>query len=192
MRVTIVPVDGVVGVDGEFRKVAGLAEMYPNVHAIQWGEQGEYGHVELSDGSPNNVNITLADLQPALDAWTALTPPAPTSTELLDSAKVRGIDLMNRAYEAVLYADIAYNGYVFQADADSQDVMVKALTTLNGGNPTGWQTADNQFIPITNADLLGLVSAIFNRGQTAFIQRSARKTAVRAATTVAEVEGVVW
>src|SRR3990172_4884754 len=75
MRVTIIPVDGVVGVDGAFKQVDGLTALFPGVHAIQW--DGTAGHIEFTDGSPN---VTLADsdvFAEALAAFHAIVPPPP-------------------------------------------------------------------------------------------------------------------
>lgn len=192
MRVTIVPVDGVVGVDGEFRKVAGLAEMYPNVHAIQWGERGEQGHVELTDGAPNGGEVTLSDLQPALDAWHALTPPPPTAAELLTEAKVKQITLITDAYTAENKASINYAGHTFQADEESVALMAQVATALPAGASIDWYDAANVKVPLTDAQFTELRGVILMRGQPLFAKRRQLKDAIAAAATVAEVEKVVW
>lgn len=80
MRVTIVPEDKLVIVNGEARSP--LDFIVPsNIHAVQW--YGTHGEVEFVGGSidvpkPQNEAITdLAPFQAALDAWAAWTPPEP-------------------------------------------------------------------------------------------------------------------
>lgn len=53
MRLTIVPVDKIIGIDGEFlRKIEQDISWIPeNVHAVQWYDT--WGEVEYTDGSSN-------------------------------------------------------------------------------------------------------------------------------------------
>lgn len=77
-KVTIVVPDGVVGVDGEFRKV-NLDDIDPAIHAVQW--DGSAGHVEYSDHIDDLDGF--ADFQKYVDRWNLLTPPAdPRPTEI--------------------------------------------------------------------------------------------------------------
>lgn len=76
MRVTIIPADRMVMVDGEVR--APLAFVIdPAIHAVQWyDDRGEVEFVATSaGGKPPNAGITdMAPFQAALDAWQAWTP----------------------------------------------------------------------------------------------------------------------
>lgn len=74
MRVTIIPVDSFVGVDGEFRSVD-LGTIDPNIHAVQW--DGTKGEIEFNDRSANRVIDTLEPYQRFVDAWVAAAPPPP-------------------------------------------------------------------------------------------------------------------
>lgn len=82
MRVTIIPDDKTVIIDGQAR--LGLTfQVDASVHAVQWYDT--YGEVEyktrLENGlivKPDNQIITdLTPYQSAIDAWNAWTPPAP-------------------------------------------------------------------------------------------------------------------
>lgn len=192
MRVTIVPSDGVVGIDGVFRQVAGLAAMLPDVHAVQWNGGG--GEVEFIDGSPNEFINTLAAFQSAIDAWNALTPPPKTEAELLAEAKEARIEVMEAAYQQSVGADISYLGSTFQADADSQALIAAVLTASGGTLPQGfvWYDKLNLPVPMSLPTLQGLAGAILMRGQPLFERKQARKASIRAATTIAEVEAVTW
>lgn len=76
MRLTIVADDNAVGVDGEFLSPLDLAQLDPNIHAVQW--YGEYGEVEFRTRFENGKPFTpqneyITDISPyqfALDAWT--------------------------------------------------------------------------------------------------------------------------
>lgn len=71
MRVTIIPVDGFVSVDGEGFSNLDLSFMDATIHAVQW--YGDIGEVEKKNNRGNviaNEEITsLAPFQEALDAW---------------------------------------------------------------------------------------------------------------------------
>jgi hypothetical protein len=74
MRVTIIPTDGFVSVDGAGYGDLDLSSIDPSVHAVQWW--GEAGEVEVKNPSTGkmveNRGITsLDDFQVALDAWQA-------------------------------------------------------------------------------------------------------------------------
>jgi hypothetical protein len=103
MKVTIIPTDGVVQVDGRAIKLD-LTDMQPNIHAVQW--DGTTGHVEYNDGSPNALIDNLADFQPWLTRWYAARaiedapPPPPTPEQIqasLTAAMDRHIDGVARA-----------------------------------------------------------------------------------------------
>jgi len=82
MRVTIVPADQYVSVDGIGFSNLDLSLMAPDIHAIQWYET--YGEVEIKDPTTgrmlrNDVIDSLGPYQLTLDAWQA----AKTEGELL-------------------------------------------------------------------------------------------------------------
>jgi hypothetical protein len=71
MRVTIIPVDGFVSVDGEGYSELDLSFMASDIHALQWYDTD--GEIERQDSRGRitaNEEITdLTPYQPALDAW---------------------------------------------------------------------------------------------------------------------------
>ena len=79
MKITIIPSDGVVGVDGVFRKVD-LSKYRSTVHAVQFDTQKNIGHVEsFGEGrAPDEIEIDdISPYQDAIDAWTAAASPPP-------------------------------------------------------------------------------------------------------------------
>ena len=81
MKITIIPSDGIVGVDRVFRKVS-MTEFDPTVfHAVQFSTNSNSGHVEYEDGRPNEPITNISLFQVLLDRWTAAAPaPLPSLT----------------------------------------------------------------------------------------------------------------
>lgn len=71
MRVSIVPTDGLVSVNGEGYSGLDLSFMDSNIHALQWHEtEGEIERKDNRGRIVSNEEITdLTPYQPALDAW---------------------------------------------------------------------------------------------------------------------------
>ena len=74
MRVTIIPIDGSVSVDGKGFGGLNLSFMDASVHAVQWYET----HGELEVKNPvtgrmvaNEVITSIDAFQPAIDVWQA-------------------------------------------------------------------------------------------------------------------------
>lgn len=88
-RITIIPADGMVGVDFIFRKVD-LAGLDPDIHAVQW--DGVNGHVEYrTKGKPPKRLSNIVPYQKYIDSWNAVLPPPappapPTDDERIDGA----------------------------------------------------------------------------------------------------------
>ena len=74
MRLTIIPVDGSVSVDGVGFGGLDLSFMNASVHAVQWYET--HGEIEVKDPATgrmiaNEVITSIDAFQPAIDAWQA-------------------------------------------------------------------------------------------------------------------------
>jgi len=74
MRVTIIPIDGSVSVDGVGFGGLDLSFMDASVHAVQWYET--HGEIEVKDPTTgrmvaNEVITSIDAFQPVLDAWQA-------------------------------------------------------------------------------------------------------------------------
>lgn len=72
MRVTIIPVDGSVSVDGVGFGRLDLSFIDPSVHAVQWYDT--HGEVEIKDPVTgrmvaNEVITSIDAYQPAIDGW---------------------------------------------------------------------------------------------------------------------------
>ncbi len=83
-RITIVPDDNRVIVDGEARNVS-MAGMNPTIHAVQWF--GAIGEIEYNDGRAHEQIFSLASFQVFVDRWTNAETPPPTLDELKTAKK---------------------------------------------------------------------------------------------------------
>jgi len=114
----------------------------------------------------------------------------------LATSKADKITELEAAYQTAIQQDVSYMGTTFQADIDSQDILTKTLTTLNGAGaaPSGtyWKDKSNVRVPMTLAELNGLAMAMWVQGQTWFTHLSDKKDAVTAATDAATVNAVTW
>jgi hypothetical protein len=100
MRLTIIPADGAVSVNGRGFGGIDMLSIDPTIHAVQWyGTQGEIEYATDKDGvKPANLVIdSLADFQAVLDAWEQKraaedAPPAPKSLADHKVDKIRQIN----------------------------------------------------------------------------------------------------
>lgn len=94
-------------------------------------------------------------------------------------------------YTTTIYTDISYLNTTFQADKDSQDLIVSVLSA--GSVPAGfyWLDLNNDQVPMTYAEVQGLSAAILARGQVAYSDYQIKKAEILATTTVAELDAVV-
>lgn len=112
------------------------------------------------------------------------------SAAALTQAKTKQITLLEAAYTAAIQLPVAYMATTFQADVASQDVLAKSL--VSGKVPTGfyWLDSANAKVAMTFVQAQDLAYAMRVQGMTAFAKLQDKKTAVRAATTVADVLAV--
>ena len=74
MRLTIIPIDGSISIDGEGFGGLDLSFMDASVHAVQW--YGTHGEIEVKDPVTgrmvaNEVITSIDAFQPAIDVWQA-------------------------------------------------------------------------------------------------------------------------
>ena len=80
-RITIVPSDNNVLVDGETR-IVDMTGIDPAIHAVQWFDtEGEIEYTR-ADGRRNEQINSISRFQVFIDRWTAAEPPPPTLDEL--------------------------------------------------------------------------------------------------------------
>lgn len=109
--------------------------------------------------------------------------------------------LIDTAYAAAAVQPVSFKTaagvtQTFQADSESQDVLLKAAQgyTISGAVPTGffWKAQDNTLVAFTLADLQGLYATMLAQGWAAFQKRTALKAEISAATNIAVVQAITW
>lgn len=108
MKITIIPGDGLVGVDGAFRKVS-MSGVDSTIHAVQFDTSKGCGHIEYDVDAElrreNSAITDIADFQKYIDAWSVAQaqpdtiPPDPV--EVARQAALRALDDL-RLQEAAL------------------------------------------------------------------------------------------
>ncbi len=99
-----------------------------------------------------------------------------------------------KAYQAAMYADVTVAGKVFPADRDYQFTILTMASRANRGRPipATIRGKDGVPVPLTPA-LLGLVEdGLFDQGKVAADNLAAKVAAVKSATTVEQLDAVVW
>lgn len=119
----------------------------------------------------------------------------------LSNAQTRQLASLNASYREAISAPVGFksaNGTMetYQADPGSIDCLNYSLAGYQsvGATPPGfyWVAADNVRVPFTYADLQGLAAAITAQWWAAFQHLQDKKAAVIAATTMAQVQAIVW
>lgn len=191
MKLTIIPSDNTIIMDGRVLVFPFTAPI--GLHAIQWYDNNT-GDV-ATDGGRNSRSAVLADITPYVELFNAESArlAAIAATPLtLDQTKTKQIAALEAAYTAAIQLPVAYMATTFQADSDSQDILAKSL--VPGKVPVGfyWIDSANAKVTMTFVQAQDLAYAMLVQGMTNFDKLQTKKTAVRAALTVADVQLVVW
>jgi len=134
-------------------------------------------------------------------ALTQTDPNAPTAAQLLAQAQAAQIATLTAAYQQAIQDPVSYTSKggvtkTYQADPGSVANLQNMLLAFGATQtvPSGfyWVAADNTQVPFTYADMQGLAQALGAQGAAAFQHLQTQKAAVKAATTVAEVQAVTW
>lgn len=121
--------------------------------------------------------------------WQALHPPP----DPIALAKTEKRAQITAERDAACVAPVQALGHTWQADPGSQALLTKAVTLAAVGLPLPevWRDIDNVDLPITNiSQLLAIAGAMAAATQAAYTAAFARKDALAAATTLAEVEAI--
>ncbi|MBU9403579.1 DUF4376 domain-containing protein [Burkholderia multivorans] len=125
----------------------------------------------------------------------------PTADELLVDEQCAQVELVTASYEQAIYEPVTFTTQagvekVFDADGDSQSILMQATQgyTLAQKVPDNfyWKAADNTLVPFALSDLQGLYQTMLAQGWSAFQKLQSLKTEIAAATTVAAVQSITW
>ena len=187
MRVTIVPEDRYIQVDGRGLNFDFSAD--PNIHALQWFD--DYGTVEQKTGGSRPA--TLADVQPFIDAWEVererIDNPPPPPVPTLAEAKANAERVIDAAASAArgrfISSGVGQDGvYVVKG----QQAEAYAAAGYTGPVPS-YIAAEAQALGITAQEAAQRMLAVRDAwnttlGPTIEAQRIGGKAQVRAAPTV--------
>lgn len=161
-RITIIVPDGMVGVDGAFHHIPGLADLVPDgLHALQWhGVEGgaEYPGAE----EPYQYVTDLSPFQAAIDAWEVeeeASQPPPMTAELAREI-VRGRIEAWRTREEAGSVIFEHAGRRWDASMASRDRLNEPLRLSALPEGFFWTDADNNDVPVSMADLQSLDAAM--------------------------------
>ena len=126
----------------------------------------------------------------------ALQPVTPTAAQLLATAQSTQTALLMSAFQSAIAAPVSYMSTTFLADPESQMILAHALTIYNqaGATPSGFYflDANNNEVVMTLPQLQGLGQAVSAQYLTAFQRRVTLQKQIAAATTIADVQALVW
>jgi hypothetical protein len=147
-----------------------------------------YPNQPLPNDAPTEVQIAAAELwTPEFVAeWVAQQNPAPTLEEAI-AARVTEI----KSHYTTLASTFDYQGHTYQTAKEDEANFIASHSWAQAGNrpsPSPWRTLANENVMFTNEEFLAFYDAILTHRHTLFFQQAAHVDAVRALTTVAEVE----
>ena len=118
--------------------------------------------------------------------------PQPSDEEKLASAKAKKIQELKLARDTEELSPVSFGGYLWDFD-DKAQMRINGAITVLGDNTITWTSADNQEIKNVNVnDLKGVVGAAALRSTQLHIKYRQLREQVESATTIEEVESIVW
>ena len=116
------------------------------------------------------------------------------STLSLESAKIN--KLTRLSVERYIYeiSGITLNGIQIQTDRTTQATVSAAFISLSQGLATSidWKTGSGQWIAIGLPEITAIAQAVVSHVQNAFSLEKTLSDQVNAATTIEEVESIIW
>ena len=110
----------------------------------------------------------------------------------LDNVKQSKLRELKESYAEANYQDIAYMDTTFQADTDSQNLIVSVLSAGSAPSDFFWLDVTNNKVALTYEELQGLSGTILARNQTNFIKYQGLKSVVKQTETLEEVGLIGW
>jgi len=198
MKVTIIPVDGMISIDGEFRAID-LSGIDASVHAVQYDTGANTGHIEFVDASKPNMGLGKAKFDklfyPYIQKWKAQ---GSIPERTLEQVKIDQRQQINSKRDTLEQSGFPYLG----KNIDSNPVSVQRITVsvqaaqaaISASQPfsVNWTCQDNEILILDAAQMLGMPVALATYANTIHQHAIEKKALIDAATTVAEVEAITW
>lgn len=145
------------------------------------------------EDTPSDIAIECADEVQAGWLYNGTFNPPPGSLAFARNQKLQEINSLRSVY---LESPVTYNGNLYDADKNSSANLVAVVSAVNAGIPlpTGfnWRTADNTNVTLNAVQLVELASTMLATTNSIYATSWAKKELVNLATTIEEVNNVVW
>jgi hypothetical protein len=195
-KITIIPIDGVTGVDGVFHQID-LTDIGADIHAIQFDDVSGSGHIEFNDGKKNQ-SIGKAAFKPFekyVNRWKAAnTPPERT----LEQAKLDARQQINGKRDTLEASGFPYLDKTFDSDPRSvqriSTAVQAAQAAIGAGQPFSitWTAQDNTTVDLDAVGMMGMPVALAQYAAGLHEHAKGKKALIDAATTITEVDAIQW
>lgn len=101
-----------------------------------------------------------------------------------DNAK----QVVNSQRDSLINSGVSFNGHTFQTDATS---IMDMMGAIMAGIDTTWLTADNQQVPMTNADMIALGGAVAAHKESLVFKARVHKDNIESLDTKADIDDYV-
>lgn len=109
----------------------------------------------------------------------------PVDIQLLrDNAK----QVVNSQRDTLINSGVSFNGHTFQTDATS---IMDMMGSIMAGIDTTWLTADNQQVPMTNADMIALGGTVAAHKESLVFKARVHKDNIESLLTKADIDDYV-
>jgi hypothetical protein len=131
---------------------------------------------------------------PLVSNGTLISIPAPTSSQLLDDAKVTQSNIIHDGFNIDSIADVTALTFAWNGGFDS---AIKLDAAMRLAQSAGLTTVDfydksNVAHTLSIADATTVVQAIAGAYQTVFAKKQSKMISIANATTISEVQSIVW
>lgn len=185
MRVTIIPEDNLVSIDGEVKHLN--FEVNPNIRAVQWYET--HGTVEQVSGGSRWIT-SLSEFSSVINAFN--TPPEEPALTLLELKALKLSQLASYRYQVEMGGTMV--GGILVATNDRAKTMLAGARTaaeeaLNNDQPysINWKTADG-WIVLDAATIIMISNSVRSFIQDCFDNEKAHYESIENLTTAESVE----
>lgn len=196
-KITIIPADSVIGVDGVFQTVD-LTDIDAEIHAVQFDTGTGAGHIEYVGHTQPNKPIGKTAFRPFekyITRWKAASEPAPRT---LEQAKADKHDQINSMRDNLEQGGFPYMGKVL----DSNSISVQRITVvaqaaqaaLATGTPftINWMCQDNTVLVLDAAGAIGMPAALAMHANQLHQHGREKKALIDSATTIEAVDAIQW
>ena len=195
-RLVIIREDGFMSINGRGLTID-LSDMPADLHAVQWYDDG--GHIERT-GAANEPIAALGDFITWIERWQARAAEldAPVVVTLEDAKSAKNAEI-NAARADANSRAFPHAGHEFACDALSRGDIdgINGYVALNGSFPAqfpgAWKAVDNSYYPLPDVESWkAFYAAMVATGAAHFAHAQELKALLSSATTIEEVEAIVW